>query len=198
MKSVLISIQPKWCEKILMIIGKNYANKPLFKKRMDLRKSMPNCETPFKAHIYCTNNKDMLWIWDKPDRDFHSKIASVFTAKSVGGATKANGKVIGEFICDYILRHCEMANADIAEQESCVPREDILKYSNGKEVFGWRISDLVIYDKPRELREFWQCGGTFNVERDNIDDIKIIGRKVYKPITRPPQSWCYVESEDKK
>jgi len=188
MKSVLISIQPKWCEKILMIIGKNYANKPLFKKRLELRKSKPNCETPFKAYIYCTKDKYMLWILDKPDRDFHSKIASIFTAKAVGGATKANGKVIGEFICDYILRHCEMANADIAEQQSCVSREDILKYANGKEVFGWHISNLVIYDKPRELNEF----RSYNV-RAYLDENGY--PMPTHEIKRPPQSWCYVESE---
>lgn len=140
MKSVLISIQPKWCE--LIANGK---------KTVEVRKTKPKLETPFKANIYCTKNKDTLWILDKTEREYHSKIASIFTAKAVGGATKANGKVIGEFICDYVLGHCEMANADIAEYESCVSREDILKYSNGKEVFGWHISDLVIYDKPREV-----------------------------------------------
>jgi len=105
MKSVLISIQPKWCEKILMIIGKNYANKPLFKKRLELRKSKPNCETPFKAYIYCTQ---------KFDRSGNGYFQG-----------KYSGKVIGEFICDYVLSHCEMANADVAEQMSCVPREDV-------------------------------------------------------------------------
>lgn len=45
-------------------------------------------------------------------------------------AGRCNGKVIGEFVCDYILQRCEMANADIAEQQSCVRREDIyFKYS---------------------------------------------------------------------
>jgi len=104
MKSVLISIQPKWCGLICKFLG--YDNRrPLYKKRLELRKSKPNCETPFKAYIYCTQ---------KFDRSGNGYFQG-----------KYSGKVIGEFICDYVLSHCEMANADVAEQMSCVPREDV-------------------------------------------------------------------------
>ena len=81
-------------------------------------------------------------------------------------------------------------------------REDILKYSNGKEVVGWHISDLVIYDKPKELWEFQRfpktehCGwGECDIckfgDFDQIDDDWFC-RNI---VTRPPQSWCYVEGE---
>ena len=43
MKAVLISIQPKWCE--LIASGK---------KTVEVRKSRPKLETPFKVYIYCT------------------------------------------------------------------------------------------------------------------------------------------------
>ena len=43
MKSVLISIQPKWCE--LIANGK---------KTVEVRKTRPKLETPFKCYIYCT------------------------------------------------------------------------------------------------------------------------------------------------
>ena len=45
-KSVLISIQPKWCE--LIAYGK---------KTVKVRKSRPKLETPFKVYIYCTQNR---------------------------------------------------------------------------------------------------------------------------------------------
>lgn len=162
MKAVLLSIQPKWCELIRTLLG--YENRrPLYKKRLDLRKSAPK-KPPFRAYIYETQGRtETPWI----DEDGHE----IF---------KGRGQVIGEFICDYVVRHCEMANADLAEEMSCVPREDILKYSNGKEVFGWHISDLVIYDQPKELREFEGLRKT----KFGYEPIKI---------TRPPQSWCYVE-----
>ena len=76
-----------------------------------------------------------------------------------------------------------MANADIAEQQSCVRREDIyFKYSEeGKHyIYGWHISNLLIYDQPRELSEFTGLR-TFK------------GGFELRKIDRPPQSWCYVE-----
>lgn len=157
-KAVLISINPKWCE--LIASGK---------KTIELRKSFPKMKLPFKCYIYCTKgNIDNVpsKIWWKADVTGFQHIM--------------NGKVIGEFICDSVLSRCEMANADLAEQLGCVRREKILEYANGKEVFGWHISDLVIYDKPKEL-------GDFKVEVTN---------KIWsftKRLERPPQSWCYVE-----
>ena len=41
-----MSIQPKWCE--LIASGK---------KTIEVRKTKPKFETPFKVYIYCTNNK---------------------------------------------------------------------------------------------------------------------------------------------
>ena len=48
---------------------------------------------------------------------------------------------------------------------------EFINYTEGKRVYGWHISKPVIYDKPKELSDFY-C------------------RKL---LTRPPQSWCYVE-----
>lgn len=182
MKSVLMSIQPKWWKQICNFLG--YDNRrPLYKKRLELRKSKPKIETPFKCFVYETKTP---LRWNKA----HNNI--------LGGE---GGYVVGEFICDYILSHCEMANADVAEQMSCVPREEILKYSNGKEVFGWHISDLVIYDKPRELSEFYvvveneDCGKCkyYDTPCESEPCNQCQGGRKY--LTRPPQSWCYIESE---
>ena len=166
MQAVLISIHPGWCKEIFAFLG--YDNRrPLYKKRLELRKNAPK-STPFKCYIYCTKgNIDLVpsKIWWKKDRTGFENIL--------------NGMVIAEFTCDYIVRHCEMSNADLAEEMSCVSREDILRYSNGREVVGWHISDLKIYDKPRELSEFSKYG---------------FGHPV--PLKRPPQSWMYVEVAD--
>ena len=163
MKAVLISIQPKWCE--LIASGK---------KTVEVRKTKPKLETPFKCYIYETQGRTETPFVDEDGHEIF----------------KGRGQVIGEFICDYVVRHCEMSNADLAEEMSCVPREDILKYSNGKEVFGWHISDLVIYDKPKELREFKQCHKCEYYANCYEHEYSCDG--VYN-LTRPPQSWCYVE-----
>ena len=178
MKSVLISIQPKWCE--LIANGK---------KTVEVRKTKPKLETPFKCYIYCTkgelltrsNNNGKIYVASSPKYQ---------KALERNGNITLSGKVIGEFVCDAIISHCEMANADIAEQQGCIKREWLLEYAGDKELYGWHISDLVIYDKPRELGEFRKpiechrgkdrenCVGCWDCE-----------------ITHPPQSWCYCESE---
>ena len=198
MKAVLISIQPKWWHKIIQRIGKDFFGKPKYLKRLELRKTKPKYETPFKVYVYETKTP---LRWNKS----HTNI--------IGGE---GGYVVGEFVCDYILRHCEMSNADIAEEQGCVLREDILKYSNGKEVFGWHISDLVIYDKPKELSEFYtidneaikKCEHRERVYNNpnytngawllgsyicNKDEPNWCEKCKTKPLTKPPQSWCFVE-----
>lgn len=151
MKAVMLSIRPEWCEKIAQ-----------GKKTVELRKTKPKLELPFKCYIYhtigCPTSAQYEWCDYEP-----------------------YGMVIGEFVCDAILSHCEMANADLAEQMSCVRREKILEYSGGKEVFGWHISELEIYDTPKDLSDFY------------VEDIKTFDCPSLKRMKRPPQSWCYVE-----
>ena len=174
MKSVLISIQPKWCELICKCIGWDN-QKPQYKKRLELRKTAP--KPPFKAYIYCTKSR-------KPYESFAVS----------GKPFECGGKVIGEFICNYVLDHCEMSNADMAELMSCVKREDILKYAKGKNVRGWHIDNLVIYDEPKELGEFHtlkkcnSCKSGYESTACIYDENCIVSSQ----ITRPPQSWCYV------
>ena len=169
MKSVLISIQPKWCK--LIASGK---------KTVEVRKTRPKLETPFKVYIYETKGKKQYFSQPMPIPYNEGK-----------------GKVIGEFVCDVVISHCEMANADIAEQQGCIKREKLLEYANGKELYGWHISDLVIYDKPKELSEFRKpCANGLYCEScamySKFNDC--CGNKALR-ITRPPQSWCYVEKE---
>ena len=201
MKSVLISIQPKWCE--LIANGK---------KTVEVRKTRPKLETPFKVYIYCTNSEDLLWILRNNERN-SNKIASIFTAKDVGGATKANGKVIGEFVCDdfeHYTSNCTVFESvllpspnDLAEM--CLTLEELNEYgTRGKLLYGWHISDLVIYDKPRELSEFFhycgdnpKCDGCeahyYSSSECGTEDYCCSVMEGCKPLTRPPQSWCYVE-----
>lgn len=113
------------------------------------------------------------------------------------------GQVIGEFVCDYITDIKPFGFDDIAgfEKQTCLTSADIVKYLNGFYGYGWHISDLKIYDKPKELSEFYRvcdfdkCDNCPHLYVENTPssyetwcefDEKI-------PITRPPRSWCYVE-----
>ncbi len=196
MKSVLISIRPKWCELI--------ANS---KKTVEVRKTKPKLETPFKCYIYCTEKDyDKIFCVDK-------LMHKVFL--------NGNGKqkVIGEFVCERIDRigkrgipnnfdYCylslnEWGNDDIEIEitdikKSCISKEELNLYGEKTNcLYAWHISDLVIYDKPKELSEFHKpCEEVKNCLNKNFREA---GRCLDKcsdcgnELTRPPQSWCYVE-----
>lgn len=116
MKSILQSIKPQYCE--LIASGK---------KTIEIRKTRPKLDVPFKVYIYCTKDKEIFYqsryrkgfIAYKPK--FYKDTETLLKQK---GHTVFNGKVIGEYVCDEII--------------------NLFAYGD-------------------------------------------------KPLTRPPQSWCYVE-----
>ena len=160
MKAVMISIRPKWVAKILS-----------GEKTVEVRKTAPNLETPFRCYIYETQGKtDTPWI----DEEGHM----IF---------RGRGQVVAEFICDEIrdARECFIV-------PTCLTTEEWLEYTNGykRTVWGWHISELKIFDKPKELHEFNQCHKCEYHEGCVQHEYSCAGH--YK-LQRPPQSWCYVE-----
>lgn len=185
-KAVMISIRPKWCEKIAS-----------GEKTIEVRKTRPKLETPFKCYIYCTVEMagyDALWVLDAPTREKYSFMAVAAYLENPKGANKGNGKVIGEFTCDRIYELAPLNHApDDVETQACLTREEIVNYIKGTGS-GWHIVDLKIYDTPKKLSEF---KGLCKVELDccacpyyNYSKMDCDGRT----IKRPPQSWCYVEA----
>lgn len=186
-KAVMLSIRPKWVEKI--------ANG---EKTIEVRKTRPKLDTPFKAYIYCT----------MPDAKDPHNILELHGAD--GKIRKANGKVIGEFTCDRIDRLAPANDPygiyDIGDDyvlQTCLENGALWDYGHGTPLYGWHISDLRIYDAPKKLGEFWRdcleyselstnCWSCENVCGDGDEtDCNTDGR-LY--LHRPPQSWCYVEA----
>ena len=190
MKSVLISIQPKWCE--LIASGK---------KTVEVRKTKPKLETPFKCYIYCTKAKEVLLDILKDGDEVYGSIhhgKPVFIKGTEGSICDMYGKrqkVIGEFVCDKIVPLAMNENGGyyIPEKEhcgiACMTMAEARKYGQGKLLYAWHISDLVIYDEPRELGKF----NSYNCSVKFEDGYPMPTHE----IKRPPQSWCYVESEGK-
>ncbi len=180
MISVLISIKPKWCE--LIALGR---------KTIEIRKTKPNIDVPFKCYIYCTGSNEC--------------------GKSRGYISPEHfawrGSVIGEFICDAIdnieIRHFTVfghenrycAIGETADKQwikhSCLSYDEVVHYGKLATLYGWHISDLVIYDKPKELSEFFHaCDKPVGVDCSKCIDER---KNRCKSLARPPQSWCYVE-----
>lgn len=172
MKSVMLSIRPKWCKKI--IDGE---------KTIEVRKTKPKLETPFKCYIYCTSGRTDLNIPISPERLMQDYL-DTGSMQSLN-CPLGNGKVIGEFTCDRIYELAPLNHApDDVEKQACLTREEIVNYLKGTG-YGWHISDLLIYDQPRELSEFTGLRNTR------------FGAAPYD-IKRAPQSWCYVEEWEQK
>lgn len=166
--AVLLSVRPKWCE--LIASGK---------KTIEVRKTKPKIKSPFKCYIYCTKPKMITKYVFKPEDypEYMRPEKPVFCKVPDGSSpycsvVNGNGKVIGEFICEETecftadYRSDEKQTARIAKQ-ACLRIAELIDYQGELPcLYGWHISDLVIYDKPKELSEFG--------------------------LERPPQSWCYV------
>lgn len=184
MKAVLISVKPKWCEKIAS-----------GKKTIEVRKSAPK-EVPFKAYIYETKGAtETPWV----DEDGHY-------------IYKGKGQVIGEFICDKVTQYnCDKmfseyflagyVGAYMPLTEMCLTQKDLNDYGKGKMLYGLHIAALKIYDKPKELSEFYAiaesgsdccCGCVWHeTPLEEMPCRTCTGERKY--LYRPPQSWCYVE-----
>lgn len=178
MKSILLSIKPKYVE--LIARGE---------KTIEVRKSAPQ-EVPFKAYIYESRNGGHRCKHCNEKDSCYS-----YAPKNVG-CYNGRGKVIGEFICNNAseLDYVYYWNNGY-EFATCLTYRQVADYGKGKTLYGWHISDLKIYDKPRELSEFSRpcsySGLCFSCKRTSFkkDGNLLCNTK----ITRPPKSWMYVE-----
>lgn len=203
MKAVLISIQPKWCE---LIVKK--------KKTVEVRKSRPSLDEPFKCYIYCTNSK-IEFLQSRSNVLFYCENKDFIGGHGPGSYTRLNSHVIGEFVCDSIEHYT--SNCTVFEsvllpspselEEMCLTLTEFNSYgTRGKILYGWHISDLVIYDRPKELSEFYtvckmnceycEMWGYTRVNADEFDMDCKSDWPLHKTLKRPPQSWCYVEVQD--
>lgn len=197
MKSVLISTRPKLVEKICHKIGEDETGKAIYEKRIEVRNTAPQ-EVPFKCYIYETKGQ-----YVKFTHGAHTKYGY------------GRGKVIGEFICDKVERleeHIEQGGlyyilSDTFNEQAQLDNWELHDYGKGKTLYGWYISDLKIYDKPKELNEFNAVCKYINADKscnfrkvmcpyqqfDYNKDGSINIVECSRVITRPPQSWQYIE-----
>lgn len=189
MKSILISIQPKWAAKILN-----------GEKTIEIRKTMPKCELPAKVFIYCTQAKQPHQGKDCVRADHLTKPNPHHIKKEyILGANYGeclNGKVVAEFILKNIetIEKGQVYNASVVRHNACLNIMQLHDYIKGKKFHAWHIDNLKVYDKPKELNEFVKptkkdCKTCFlypNMCKNVCEETK-------QHLFRPPQDWCYVE-----
>ncbi len=188
-KSVLIAIQPYW---VFLIIAKAMGWNIPQDKTVEVRKGFPK-DTAWnkRTHIYCSKNKKSFSRIPKEYQPFMKKFL---------------GKVIGEFVCDNVMRFTkysgwlsDIQNYDISLkhlQETMLSCDELWKYGNGKPLYGWRISDLKIYDKPKELGDFMVLKKCVSCKYSGYESSACAYDEdciIPMPLKRPFQSWGYVE-----
>lgn len=187
MISVLMAIRPKWCG--LIFSGK---------KTVELRKTKPRQLTPIKVYVYCTKpsqsslfraggtvlSNDELYRLPNGTLRYGNSIELVLLADDIGPSNFLNGKVIGEIICENIEELTVPQKTPYSMRtaatlsSACLKPEEARTYFGGNMGYAWHITGAKLYDKPKALTDF---------------------RRASPPkteITRPPQSWCYVEEDN--
>lgn len=177
-KAILISIKPQWIARILN-----------GEKTIEVRKTAPKCGLPVDVYVYCTepNAKETLSLFTKEAREHYGKVVEFIERKRVDNPNMrwsiCNGKVVAKFTLRKVTQYITGNNASKdsgymfgdAEREgvykkACLSESEIDRYCPDESFYAWHISDLEIFDKPKELSEFY--------------------------LKKAPQSWCYVEEKE--
>ena len=201
MINIIQSIRPRFCE---LIFAKQ--------KLIELRTTIPNIKPPFKVYIYQTKTQWNFTVY--PD------------------IANSQGKVIGEYVCDKIYEYlydehigyptsahevdCNFHDCGegywITSEDFdkiCLSQDELLSYGKGKTLYGYHITELKLYDKPKELFKFFKdgdCDGGPRCKRCpyfekgnevvGIEDDCMAPFDTTEniPILYPPQSWCYTKN----
>jgi len=205
-KAVLISIRPEWCALI--------ASR---KKTIEVRRTRPDLPTPFKCYIYCTQRQKpaLVNLQNLPETPYLTttgNFSKKYELPDMDWARLCNGKVIGEFTCDEISNYVLYGGAlskkryvrmdylfrpsGINYPAICMTEEAFVEYAAGRKMHGWHISGLTIYERPRELTDFWRPCAPGDPDAKALciecrrDAENFCGQE---RIMRAPQSWRYVE-----
>ena len=178
MKAVMLSLRPEWCKKIFE-----------GEKTIEVRRTRPLIDMPFKVYVYETKAR------------FVKCVRGACTKYGYG-----SGKVIGSFVCDKIDEYeaNERGWYIYPQDETCLLCDEIAHYGKGKPLYGWHITEPTLFDKPRDIKEFALYGKC----AEDCDEYDICARdsedgrmscKYFKRtlLKRPPQSYCFVETDER-
>lgn len=198
MKSILLSIQPKWVEKILN-----------GEKTREVRLKFPIDYVGW-VYIYCTKRSPWIY-WDKGVAKLNNGRGCICGYKSL---RNDNGKIVARFWCDKVevqgvLGKIVVSDKNDLLKNACLSVDEInkyLDYGKSEYMFVIHISDLQIFDKPKELREFKLYGNCWLDDHNMckrsdckyyIDDYgDCFCSKENTRLTKAPQNYCYIEVEE--
>ena len=198
-KAILISIKPKWVAKILN-----------GEKTLEIRKTMPKCELPIDVYIYCTKKLSQRFLIKKGEQigikeNGEDIIAdtNIITKYPTMFEFNFGGKVVAKFTLNKVeeiepfeeynslfgLAYKLTEKGIINCQKAQLTYEEYNHYLKGKRGYAWHIDNLVVFDKPKELNEFY-------VYSHSVAGVGLDGKdktfEILKPLTKAPQSYCFI------
>ena len=192
MKAIMISIKPQWCAKIMngektIEVRKNKALASAIQKLIDKYRHAD-------IYVYCSkDNKGYLTEYCGKETNEH-----LYWSFDLGKANGLNGKVVFKFRCNNVEEvkftenewhgTKEMPALKVLDK-SCLTYQEITNYLNGTG-YAIHISNLEIFDKPKELSEFgcYKVVSHYDYNKDCL-----VEEKSLLPLTKAPQNFCYIE-----
>lgn len=185
-RALLISIHPEWAEKILN-----------GEKTIEIRTWIPK---DYAGWVYVAITQGKPYITQQSKTQFTMRDNKNFTNILNGKVAfrfwyeKVDTIEIGDDGCVCLINGVQ----DDFPKGSCLTEEELCDYigygddlsisSNFAKGYAWHIDKLEIFDKPKELSEFWLDPIDFSIH--TIAEALAEG---YKPIQRAPQkcAWVY-------
>lgn len=190
-KAIMISIKPKWVAKILN-----------GEKTIEIRKTMPKCDLPIDVYIYCTKEKLYGDEYLCKESRLKGQISWCefmrFDGKDMFEENEQhkilNGKVVAKFTLRKVDEHHVLPTENILPfnwnvekklSELCLTKEEVMAYGHGEDyqAFLWHIEDLVIFDEPKELNEFWTISHKVKGKK---------GQYTAHKLSKAPQKFQYI------
>lgn len=203
----MISIKPKWMAKILM-----------GEKTIEIRKSKGLSNAIQKLidengyaeiYMYCTKQKILgkfIKVGSRENIELFGKDTCIGINKGFEkeGDLDLQGKVVAKFRCYKVEEITTQMWTPIIEHEilkkSCLKECELFDYISShdgtadKPFYTIHISDLKIFDRPKELSEFYKVGHYDDID-DYFTDEKQINGKWCIPLKKAPQNFVYLEVE---
>lgn len=215
MKKILLSVRPKYCE--LIFNGK---------KTIEVRRTRPKLEPPFEVLVYETKGQFIKSVKGACTTYGYGrgKVIGSFICDKITGYESEfwdddtyeriqepweppDFSEYGEYEYDTIGINGEFYGAGVElSKQSCLSWNELRSYVGQgiRNFYGWHIIDPKLFDKPKELCEFYApCRKGKETADESCKGCSYAFKGVStgeiicdNAITRPPQSFCYIEVDE--
>lgn len=186
MKAILKTFKPREASQILN-----------GEKTIIIMTKAPTLTPPFDMYVFETLGKIIktkgdygIWKEDENGNLYESGFINKGRGKVVAKATVEKvGIIYGMDIVDYYIKDSPIQLSNINQVVKNIDNicsklkisfDELWEKSRGNDLYALHISNLEIFDEPKEIGEFYK-------PRINYE------QQTPYPLTKPPKNWCYVE-----